>query len=75
MGGEMMLTIEAVFDGKAFFPVNPLSIKPNTRVKLSVILEDGKPVSFLDVAQSLRLEGPPDWSTNLDEYLYGSIKA
>ena len=28
--------------------------------------------SFLSVACSLELEGPPDWSARLDEYLYGS---
>ena len=28
--------------------------------------------SFLDTARSLNLEGPPDWSDRLEEYLYGS---
>jgi hypothetical protein len=28
------------------------------------------PASFLDVAKSLDLNGPADWSTNFDEYLY-----
>jgi hypothetical protein len=27
--------------------------------------------NFLIVAQSANLDGPPDWSENLDEYLYG----
>ena len=27
--------------------------------------------SFLKVARSLNLEGPPDWSSRLDDYLYG----
>ena len=34
-------------------------------------LED-QPRSVLDVAQSLNLEGPPDWSERFDEYLYGT---
>jgi hypothetical protein len=28
--------------------------------------------SFLRTARALNLDGPPDWSTNLDEYLYGT---
>jgi len=27
--------------------------------------------SFLQVARSLEVEGPPDWSENIDDYLYG----
>lgn len=34
----------------------------------------GEPYSFLKVAMSLNLEGPPDWSENLDEYLYHGKK-
>ena len=29
------------------------------------------PKSFLQVARSLRLQGPADWSSRLDDYLYG----
>lgn len=66
------LTIEAVFDGKAFLPVTPVAIKPNTHVWISVDAQDGQaPMSFLDTARSLKLNGPPDWAERLDEYLYG----
>ena len=40
-------------------------------------LAEGKPTpeqkakSFLQVARSLRLQGPADWSSRLDDYLYG----
>jgi hypothetical protein len=27
--------------------------------------------SFIDTALALDLDGPPDWSENLEEYLYG----
>lgn len=30
-----------------------------------------EPYSFFDVALSLNVDGPPDWSENLDAYLYG----
>ncbi len=64
--------IEAVFDGKAFLPVAPVAIKPNTRVRISVVARDERAsTSFLETAQSLKLDGPPDWAERLDEYLYG----
>ena len=31
----------------------------------------GEPYSFFEVASSLNVDGPPDWSENLDAYLYG----
>jgi hypothetical protein len=64
-------TIEAVFDGKVFLPSEPVSLQPNTHVRISVLADEEESSSFLDVAQSLELEGPPDWSAKLDEYLYG----
>lgn len=33
-----------------------------------------EPKSFLKVARSLRLQGPADWSSRLDDYLYGGAK-
>jgi len=30
--------------------------------------------SFLQVARSLRLSGPADWSSHLDDYLYGGAE-
>ena len=34
-----------------------------------------KPKSFLQVARALRLQGPADWSSRLDDYLYGGAKS
>jgi predicted DNA-binding antitoxin AbrB/MazE fold protein len=67
-------TIEAVFDGKVLRPKDPLALKPNTRVRITI--EPVEPttkgaVSFLDTAISLKLDGPPDWAMNIDAYLYG----
>jgi hypothetical protein len=36
-----------------------------------VVPAEGKATSFLRTARALNLEGPPDWSANIDEYLYG----
>jgi len=36
--------------------------------------QPAEPKSFLQVARSLRLQGPADWSSRLDDYLYGGAK-
>jgi len=38
---------------------------------LSIKYGNGEPYSFFKVASTLNLDGPPDWSENLDAYLYG----
>jgi len=66
-------TLEAVFDGKVFHPETPPVLEPNTRVRITiemVIAPSEQAPSFLDLARSLNLEGPPDWSSNLEGYLY-----
>jgi len=67
----MVVTIDAVYDGRVFLPVQPIRLPANTRVQIAVTADEQLPVSFLDVAEALALEGPPDWSLQLDEYLYG----
>ena len=68
----MTTTIQAVFDGEVLRPDRPLKLEPNTRVTLVVTTPDvSEPSeSFLDTAMSINLEGPADWSENLDRYLY-----
>ena len=70
----MVHTIDAVFDGKVLLPDGPLPLEPNTRVRITVESVEPRPAtsaSFLETAQSLNLDGPPDWSENIDKYLYG----
>ncbi len=72
-----MTTLFATFDGQVLLPEEPISLPPNTRVRVSLepaggAIPETKSRSFLDVARSLDLEGPPDWSTHLEEYLYGT---
>jgi predicted DNA-binding antitoxin AbrB/MazE fold protein len=70
----MVTTIEATYDGEVLRPEEPLSLEPYTRVRITIEmlpLDGDKPMSFLDTARSLNLEGPPDWSANVDKYLYG----
>ncbi|MCF2148021.1 hypothetical protein IQ276_016635 [Desmonostoc muscorum LEGE 12446] len=69
----MVQKITAVFNGKVFYPSEPIALPINTRVRISVeILPPGEheTVSFLQTARSLNLDGSPDWSANIDKYLY-----
>jgi len=74
----MVQTLEAVYDGTVLRPDEPLSLEANTRVRLTlepIPPKTGEPHSFLRTAMSMKLEGPPDWSRNLDRYLYGDDDA
>lgn len=72
----MTRTIEAVFDGEVLRPQEPLDLEPETRVEITIQSVPGRKnngtQSFLDLAASLDLEGPPDWSENLEKHLYGN---
>ncbi len=69
----MSRTIEALFDGTVLWPAEPLTLEPNTRVWIIIeTMPSPTPTrSFLRTARSLNLDGPPDWSVNLEHYLYG----
>jgi hypothetical protein len=70
----MVKTVEAVFDGKVFRPTEQIEIAPNTRVRITIETmppAEDETTSFLQTARSLNLDGPSDWSANLDDYLYG----
>lgn len=82
----MELTFEATFDGEVFRPNEKVDLEPDTKVKVTVeepkdekklkLVEmpkkgKGEPYAFLKYARSLNLDGPSDFSKNLDDYLYG----
>jgi hypothetical protein len=74
----MVQTLEAVYHGTVLRPDEPLTLEANTRVRLtveSIPTKTGEPHSFLKTAMSMNLDGPPDWSRNLDRYLYGDDDA
>jgi len=59
--------IEAIYDGVVFRPTVPVTLKPNTRVRITVARDVGTSapaISFLDTASSLNLDGPTDWAAN-----------
>jgi hypothetical protein len=64
-------TLEATFDGKVLRPDEPLELAPDTRVRITIETTDEpveQPVSFLDTARTLNLEGPADWSERLSSH-------
>jgi len=71
----MEKTVDATFDGEVFRPDEPVDLEPNTKVRLQLVerrkKKTGKPFSSLHYLRSLKLDGPEDWSANLDDYLYG----
>ena len=70
----MSQTLDAIFDGSVFRPDEPIELEPNTRVRITIEpsrASEKNSESFLRVARSLNLDGPPDWSSRLDDYLYG----
>ena len=69
----MATTLNATFDGTVLRLDTPLELPPNTRVRVTVEAEDlgSGTVSFLRTARSLKLQGPPDWSEQLEHQLYG----
>lgn len=72
-----MTTLTATFDGLVFKPDETPDLTPNTRVRLVIEEQAEAPKaqakSFLRTAQSLHLDGPSDWSSRLDEHLYGQM--
>ena len=72
----MTTILYATFDGEVLRPEEPLTLAPNTRVR--VIIEQspgeantGEPYSFFRTALACQIDGPPDWSERLHDYLYG----
>jgi hypothetical protein len=71
----MTKTIKAVYDGRAIHPDEPLPLPRDARITITVHSEEPEEdvgaTTFFDVALSLDVEGPPDWSARIDHYLYG----
>ncbi len=62
----MVLTIDAIFDGQTFRPIQPIELPPNTSVQIAVTADDLSTLSFPDGAEALELEGPPEWSRHIE---------
>ena len=69
----MSTTLHLIYDGKVFHPEEPVELKPDTRVRVTIEATEPvspQPRSFLRTARALCLDGPPDWSARIEEYLY-----
>jgi hypothetical protein len=74
----MTTTVYATFDGEVLRPDGPVPLAANTRVRVTIETEGAThqpSASFLRTAQALNLDGPPDWSARLEDYLYGEAAA
>ena len=68
----MNKAVEAIYDGTVFRPTELIKMKPHIKVLITVKSTPSKAPksSFINTAMSLKLEGPADWSANLEDYLY-----
>ncbi len=75
----MSQQLEATFDGTSLQLEEPLDLAIGTRVRIIVEsiapIESIQPKTFLQTAQSLQLQGEPEWSEKIDQYLYGETVA
>ncbi len=75
--------VDATYDGEVVRFDEPVNLASNTKVKVLIDQPDdklklkftkkkkgGKPYAFLHYLASLNLDGPSDFSANLDDYLY-----
>jgi len=70
----MRIVRDAVFDGLVLRPEDPIPLDPATRVRVTVEalrVKTGEPYCSLRAMLAANLDGPPDWSERLHEYLYG----
>ena len=73
----MTRTLFAIFDGEVFRPEEPIFLEPNTRVRVFIDEErqqkkkTGEPYCSLDAMLAANIDGPPDWSERIHQYLYG----
>ncbi len=68
----MGTVVDAIFDGSVFRPSGKVPLKPNTRVQITVEVDETQPEcgeSFLAVARSLKLQGPKNFCDSADSAL------
>ena len=73
-------TFMATYDGSKLIPDEPLPLEAGTRVLVTVHTaadlpqrEPSQGKSFFDIARSMKIDGPSDWSSRVDHYLYGPL--
>ena len=73
-----MSTLEAIREKASALPpekqVEVLDYIKAISAQSQLQVKDGKPHAWIDIALNANLQGPPDWSEHLDDYLYGDKK-
>ncbi len=70
----MTRMVHARFDGEVLRFEEPVDLAPDAVVWVMIQEPDtpaDRPYSFLEAALGMDLQGPPDWSERIDDYLYG----
>ncbi|MEO7718279.1 MAG: hypothetical protein ABIY70_18925 [Capsulimonas sp.] len=69
----MTRTLNATFDGASSLKLDEqLDLAPNTVVRVTIETVDAPAANdFLAICLGANLDGPADWSENLEHYLYG----
>ena len=76
----MVKRVSAIFDGKALLPDEPVELKPNTRVVLTIESPDGAAPSDGEDYPLTRISalatdmGVTDLSTRHSEYAHGALE-
>jgi hypothetical protein len=83
-----MITFDAHFDGESLRPEAPIALPQNVRLRVTVIAESPDKPSSAEapppaetrglfsklIDENQLIDGPADWSLELDHYLYGTPK-
>jgi hypothetical protein len=84
-----MITFDAHFDGEALRPDSPVVLPQNVQLRVTVFESEPSDQNGDSIAQNPRrplglferiaqkhglIEGPEDWSSEIDHYLYGTPK-
>ncbi len=83
-----MISFDAHFDGEHLCPEEPVALPQNVRLRVIVVEGDSKDADMVRQAPSSEsqdlfgnieaefglVDGPVDWSAELDHYLYGTPK-
>jgi hypothetical protein len=77
--GDNLTTVTVVFDGEVLRPETPLELQPNTRyiaiIRREEPAENGTGNVWDLLAQHAgTIEAPPDWASEHDHYLYGTVR-
>lgn len=70
----MSVTLTGTYDGGVVLLDSPAELDEKTRVRVTLEpLQAATGAGFLETAMKLRISGPADWATNLEQHLHGPL--